>query len=231
MPEFAGTVLVAGATGRTGREIVRRLRHYGVGVRLYVRSAEKAIELFGEEISGALSTGSLDDENAIRAAMKGCRALISAIGSNPADTASPPPSAIDRDAVMRLARIAAESGIERFILVSSLGATHPEHPLNKYGQVLTMKLHGEDEVRSRFPGSERTHTVIRPGGLLDTPPFSHGLLAATGDTISGSVSRGDVAEIAVLSLWHPAATNATFELIQQDEARKESLLDTLNSLK
>lgn len=44
---YGGRVLVAGATGRTGSRVVRRLLHYGVLVRVFVRSAEKALEMFG----------------------------------------------------------------------------------------------------------------------------------------------------------------------------------------
>ncbi|TCD47420.1 SDR family oxidoreductase [Chlorobium sp. N1] len=231
MATYSGTVLVIGATGRTGRAIVARLKHYGIAFRLYVRSGEKAAELFGSTVETAIQVGSIEDEAALNAAMQGCTALICAIGSNPADPSSPPPSAIDRDAVRRLARLALEAGMRRFILISSLGATHPEHPLNKYGQVLTMKLEGEDEVRRRFSTPEQAHTVIRPGGLLDAPPFRHKLIAATGDTISGSICRGDVAEIAVLSLSETVTSNATFELIQGDETPQKSLQSTFASLK
>ncbi|ABB23948.1 SDR family oxidoreductase [Pelodictyon luteolum] len=223
MAPYPGTVFVAGATGRTGREIIKRLQHYGIPFRLYVRSADKLKELFGNAIDDFVRIGSLEDEEALKSALEGCDAIISAIGSNPADPTAPPPSAIDRDGVMRLAAIAEDRGLKKFVLLSSLGATKPDHPLNKYGQVLTMKLAGENEVRRLFGRRNRSYTIIRPGGLLDTPPFMHRLLAATGDAISGSISRSDVAEVAVLSLSAEGARNRTFELIQETEEQQESL--------
>ncbi|KAA6232488.1 SDR family oxidoreductase [Chlorobium phaeovibrioides] len=222
MQPYKGRVLVAGATGRTGAEIVKRLRHYGIDFRLFVRSAQKAITLFGADAAGILRVGSIQDKEEARAALKGIDAVICAVGSNPADPESPPPSAIDRDGVQQLAALAKEAGARQFTLISSLGATREDHPLNKYGRVLSMKLEGENTVRAHFNTPEYSHTILRPGGLLDTPPFQHQLVFATGDTISGSVSRGDLAEAAVHSLTESNAKNRTFELIQGEEKRQLS---------
>jgi len=111
------------------------------------------------------------------------------------------------------------------VLISSLAVTHPDHPLNKYGRVLDMKLAGENAVRELYGESGFRHTILRPGGLLNGPAFRHELRFDTGDKISGSIDRGDVAEVAVISLWHPKAENKTFELIKagEDEIAQSSL--------
>jgi len=216
-PPFEGTVLVAGATGRTGQLVVRRLQAHGIEFRLFVRSGEKAIELFGPEIVDRLVIGSVLSDEEVKAAVRNIDALICAIGGNVMDPDAPPPSAIDRDGVIRLATAAKSAGVKTFVLISSLGVTHPEHPLNKYGRVLDMKLAGEDAVRKLYGEAGFRHTILRPGGLLDGPAFRHELRFDTGDKISGSISRGDVAEAAVISLWHPKAENKTFELIKAGE--------------
>ncbi|MDT9547399.1 MAG: SDR family oxidoreductase [Chlorobium sp.] len=223
MQPYKGRVLVAGATGRTGAEIVHRLSHYGIDFRLFVRSTKKAITLFGADAAGILRVGSIQDEAETRDALHGIDAVICAVGSNPADPDSPPPSAIDRDGIQQLGVLAKESGAKHFILISSLGATKEDHPLNKYGKVLSMKLEGENTIRTLFSSPEYSHTILRPGGLLDTPPFRHSLVFSTGDTITGSVSRGDAAETAVLSLTQNEARNTTFELVQGDEEAQPSL--------
>jgi len=216
-PPFEGTVLVAGATGRTGQLVVRRLQAHGIDFRLFVRSGEKAIELFGPEIVDRLVIGSVLSDEEVEAAVRNIDALICAIGGNVMDPDAPPPSAIDRDGVIRLATAAKSAGVKTFVLISSLGVTHPEHPLNKYGRVLDMKLAGEDAVRKIYGEAGFRHTILRPGGLLDGSAFRHELRFDTGDKISGSISRGDVAEAAVISLWHPKAENKTFELIKAGE--------------
>jgi uncharacterized protein YbjT (DUF2867 family) len=121
--------------------------------------------------------------------------------------------------------IARESGVKHFVLISSLGVTKPDHPLNKYGQVLTMKLEGENEVRRLFADPGYTYTILRPGGLIDGPPLNHALQFDTGDRIStGVIDRSDVAEVAVISLYAPEARNLTFELIQSEKAKQSSLI-------
>jgi len=216
-PPFNGTVLVAGATGRTGQLVVRRLQAHGIDFRLFVRSGEKAIELFGPEIVDRLVIGSVLSDEEVEAAVRNIDALICAIGGNVMDPDAPPPSAIDRDGVIRLATAAKAAGVETFVLISSLAVTHPEHPLNKYGRVLDMKLAGEDAVRELYGEAGFRYAILRPGGLLDGPAFRHALRFDTGDRITGSIDRGDVAEVAVISLWHPNAADKTFELIKEGD--------------
>ena len=215
---YSGTVLVAGATGKTGQWVVKRLQHYGIDYRLFVRSGRKALELFGPEITDKLTPGSVENDEEVLAAVSHADAVICAVGGNVMDPEAPPPSAIDRDGVIRLAAHAREQGVRHFILISSLAVTKPDHPLNKYGQVLTMKLEGENEVRRLFSTKGLSYTILRPGGLAEGEPMEHPLLFDTGDRIeTGKINRSDVAEAAVESLWTPEARDLTFELIQTDE--------------
>jgi uncharacterized protein YbjT (DUF2867 family) len=224
MTSFTGTVLVVGATGRTGEWVVKRLQHHHIDYHLFVRSSKKAVDLFGPQIIDKLTLGSIEHPDEIKAALSHADAVICAIGGKVTDPEAPPPSAIDRDGVKRLATLAKEQCIKQFILISSLGVTKPDHPLNKYGQVLTMKLEGEDEVRKLYTEPGYSCTILRPGGLVDGPPLMHNLLFDTGDKIAtGRIDRSDVAEVAVISLFTPEAHNLTFELIQSEAAPHVSL--------
>ncbi|MFZ4524162.1 MAG: SDR family oxidoreductase [Chlorobium sp.] len=224
MKSFNGTVLVAGATGRTGEWIVKRLQSHHIDYHLFVRSGAKALELFGPEIIDKLTIGTLEHPEEIKAALCHADAVICAIGGNATDPASPPPSAIDRDGIIRLATLSKERGVKHFILISSLAVTKADHPLNKYGQVLIMKLEGENEVRRLYSEPGYSCTILRPGGLLDGPPLMHSMIFDTGDRIeTGVIQRSDVAEAAVLSLFIPQAHNLTFELIQAEETPQSSL--------
>jgi len=221
---YNGTVLVAGATGRTGRWVVRRLQHYGIDFRLFVRSGEKAVETFGPEVIDRLTVGSVENDAEVDAAVMNVDAVICAVGGNVMDPEAPSPADIDRDGVIRLADRSKKRGVSRFILISSLAVTKPDHPLNKYGNVLTMKLEGENEVRRLYATEGFSYTVLRPGGLVDeSEPLMHELIFDTGDRMeTGRIDRSDVAEAAVEALWVPAARNLTFELIQGGEARLDS---------
>ena len=231
MISYKGSVLVVGATGRTGAWVVKRLQHHDINFHLFVRSGEKALRLFGPEIIDKLTIGSIEHPEEIKAAIGHAAAVICAIGGNVSDPKAPPPSAIDRDGVKSLALVAKESGVKHFILISSLGVTKPDHPLNKYGQVLTMKLEGENEVRRLFSEPGYSYTILRPGGLIDGLPLNHTLQFDTGDRIAtGVIDRSDVAEVAVISLFTPQAHNITFELIQSKEAKQHSLINYFSTI-
>ncbi len=224
MKSFSGTVLVVGATGRTGVWVVKRLQSHNIKYHLFVRSAPKAIELFGPEIIERLTVGSVENPDEIRAALSHADGVICTIGGKVTDPDAPPPSTIDRDGVARVAALAKERGIKKFVLVSSLAVTKPEHPMNKYGQVLTMKLEGENELRRLYSDEGYSYTILRPGGLIDGPPLMHTLVFDTGDKIAtGIIDRSDVAEVAVISLFTPEAHNLTFELIQSEATPHSSL--------
>ncbi len=221
---FKGTVLVAGATGRTGAWVVKRLESHGFDYRLFVRSGAKAVELFRPEVVDRLSIGSIENDLETDAALKNADAVISAIGGNVMSPDAPPPSAIDRDGIIRLATLAKKQGIRKFVLVSSLAVTKPDHPMNKYGRILQMKLEAENEVRRLYSEPGYSYTILRPGGLLDGPPMAHAMVFGTGDGFeTGTIERSDVAEVAVISLFTPEAHNLTFELIQGEAAPQATL--------
>ena len=221
--QFEGKVLVAGATGRTGQWIVRRLQAHGINHRIFVRSSTKALEMFGPDYAGRLVEGTIENPADLEAAVAGCDAVISAIGAYVTDPDAPPPSVIDRDGMKAFAAIAKRFGVKKFIQVTSLAVTKPEHPMNKYGGVLNMKFQGENAIRSTYSDPGFSYTIIRPGGLQDGEPLQHLLEFGTDDTIMGVIDRSDLAEAAVVSLWHPKAANRTFELIRGEAAVQESL--------
>jgi uncharacterized protein YbjT (DUF2867 family) len=70
-------ILVIGATGGTGRLIVAQALARGYDVSVLVRSAEKARDLNGAK----LIVGDARDESALRQALKGRDAVISALGT------------------------------------------------------------------------------------------------------------------------------------------------------
>lgn len=105
------------------------------------------------------------------------------------------------------------SGASRFVLLSSLGVTRPERfpQLQQMGSMMTYKLYGEETLRQ----CGCPYTIVRPGGLTDSPGRKARLLIDQGDRIAGSISRQDVAEICVEALFRDNATNMTFECVAQ----------------
>jgi uncharacterized protein YbjT (DUF2867 family) len=66
-------ILVAGATGAIGREVVRALLEHGASVRVFVRSSEKVATL-PSQVERVL--GTLEDQRAVARAVRGARAAF-----------------------------------------------------------------------------------------------------------------------------------------------------------
>jgi uncharacterized protein YbjT (DUF2867 family) len=207
-------VLVAGATGQTGMQIVRHLQQDGFRVRALVRDPDKAREQLGPDVDYA--QGDVKDVAAVTAATSGAFAVISSIGARGKDGPDRP-EMIDYQGVRNLVDAARAAKVRQFVLVSSRGVTQPDHPLNRmFGNVLSWKLKGEDYLRA----SGLAYSVVRPGGLLNEPGGKSDIAFEQGDAPMGarvlSISREDVAIVCVEALRNPDAKFRTFEIHRVD---------------
>lgn len=62
---------------------------------------------------------------------------------------------------MNLISAAKQKGVQKFVLVSSIGADDLANPLNLFWGVLFWKKRAEQELQR----SGLTYTIVRPGGL------------------------------------------------------------------
>ena len=209
-----GKVLVAGATGQTGQLIVGELLASGYEVRALVRDTTKARKVLGDKVE--LVQGDVKDPATLTAAFAGTDAVISAVGARGAKGPDRP-EAIDYEGVRNLVDAAVAARSRQFVLISSRSVTQPDNPLNKlFGNVLIWKLKGEDALRA----SGVPYTVIRPGGLTNGPGGNLDLVFEQGDTVRAqtTITRADLARIAVQALRYPEARNRTFETSAQPGA-------------
>jgi uncharacterized protein YbjT (DUF2867 family) len=206
------TVLVAGATGKTGRLIAQDLSANGFRVRALVRDVSKAKEVLGENLEFAV--GDVRDRKSIDVALKGVRYVVSAIGATRNEPANAP-EFVDYGGTKNLADAAAAAKVRQIVIVSSSGVTQEDHILNRlFNNVMLWKFKGEEAVR----GSGVAYTVIRPGGLTDDAVGKKPVTFAQGDKSTGTVSRADVAVACREALRIPAARNRTFELFSNSNA-------------
>ena len=210
-PQSQDIVLVAGATGGTGRALVRDLSAQGYSVKALVRDEDKARVVLGDDIEYAL--GDVREIDTLLVAMDGVSFVISAIGSTRSDPANNP-EAVDYKGIKNLADAAATKDVRQFVLVSSSGVTDEDHFLNKaFDNVLKWKFEGEEALRA----SGVPYTIVRPGGLVNTPGGEFSVVFAQGDATAGRISRQDVALICVAALQEKAAINKTFETFSSEE--------------
>lgn len=202
-------VLVAGATGGTGKEAVKQALDKGYTVRALVRDEARARELFGDRVTYVV--GDVRDTASVPGFVKGVDYVVSALGSNQRRDPTNKPEVIDYGAVKALAEASKAAGVEHFVLVSSMGVTDPNHMLNKIlDNVLVWKKKGEDALRD----SGVPYTVVRPGGLRDGAAGEGGIKLMQGDPqVMGQIARADVASVCVAALGRQDALSKTFEIV------------------
>ena len=206
-------VLVAGATGKTGALVVAQLQAQGYPVRAFVRNAEKAAERLGPDVEAAV--GDLRNPDSIAAALDGVDVLINAAGSGVPAADDNMPEHVDFEGARNLADAAAAAGVGQYVLVSSMGATHDDHALNRmFNNILIWKRKGEEAVAA----SGVPYTIVRPGGLNDQPGSLRKVIFEQGD-IQGpdkAISRADVARVCVEAIEDEGARNKVFEIYARD---------------
>jgi uncharacterized protein YbjT (DUF2867 family) len=206
---MSDTILVAGATGGVGQQVTHQLLMAGTTVRALVRDLDKASRIL--DYQAELHESDTSQPQSLTTALQNIRQIICTIGSRA--TSGGNPEKVDYEGVRNLVEAARAGGIEHFVLVSSIGVTDPNHPINRFGNVMTWKLRGEDVLR----GSGLTYTIVRPGGLVDEPGGRKGVRFAQGDTLSGRVTRADTATACIQALTQHGARNTTFEMINTDD--------------
>ncbi len=211
----SSVVLVAGATGGIGQEVVDQALEKGYRVRALVRDEAKARMLFGDRVQYVV--GDVREPRSLKRAVKGVDQVISALGANVQRDPENSPERVDYAGVKALAQAAQAAGVSQFILVSSMGVTHPDHQLNAMlDHILSWKLKGEDAVRA----TGIHYTIVRPGELTNEPGGRRGVRIMQGDPVDGegSVSRSDVAAILVSAIARQDLYGKTFEVVG-DHAR------------
>jgi len=113
-------VLVAGASGRTGREVLSELAGRSVDVRAMTRSADNRESLVADGADEVV-VGDLLNPTDVQNAVKGCDAVLCAAGSSLTTGLTRPSRRVDGDGVVNLVEAAAREGVHTFVLQSSIG--------------------------------------------------------------------------------------------------------------
>jgi uncharacterized protein YbjT (DUF2867 family) len=221
LPSMKGeTVVVAGATGRTGKEVVQLLRAQGAKVRGFSRKVDDARTAMPDVEWVAAD---VRDARSMQGIAKGADRMVIALGSNSFRDPSNKPEEVDDAGVARLAAEAKAAGLKHVVLVSSAGVTRPPQGEERFAKlmnaVMTSKLRGEDALRK----SGVPYTVLRPVGLWDKPAGQMGIALVPGDPpISAMIARADVAAVAVQALVDPSARNKTVMILNVAQPQVEA---------
>lgn len=217
-------ILIAGGTGRTGQIIVQKLLARGLKPHILTRHSETAHQLFGGEVP--CHKGDVRKIETLHPAVRDMAVIISAVGAQ-IPVGKNCPKRVDYEGVANLIHAGKLNGAQHFILISSIAVTHPEHPMNLFGNVLKWKQKGEDMLRM----SGMPYTIIRPGCLKETRGQRRQLSFHQGDRVMGSISREDLAETCVQTLQYAQGLNVTFEVIENGKLSPSDWHILFSSLK
>lgn len=176
-------ILVAGATGKTGTRLVRELTNRGHDAIALVRESSDTASLPSEvELRRGDLTDLPDD------VCRGCDAVIFAAGSG-GSTGHEMTDAVDRDGAKRLVDVAVEAQVDRFVMLSSVGAGAPD-PDSDIAHYLEAK-HAADQ---HLQASGLAYAILRPVRLTEEDGRGEVLL---GDDVDpeATAARGDVAAV------------------------------------
>ncbi|MCY7322028.1 MAG: SDR family oxidoreductase [Phormidesmis sp. CAN_BIN36] len=206
---------VAGATGETGRRIVQQLVERGIPVRALVRDRQSAQAILPTDVE--LVTGDLMDVESLKTAIADSTVLFSATGARPSFDPTGPYK-VDYEGTKNLVEAAKVTGIEQFVMVSSLCTSRFFHPLNLFWLILVWKKQGEEYLQN----SGLTYTIVRPGGLKNEDNLDT-IVMSSKDTLSeGSIPRTKVAQVCVEAVFQPSARNKIVEVVAQPDAAEKS---------
>lgn len=207
------TILVAGATGSTGREILRLARSRVDTVRALTRSPDAAT---GLRTAGAdeVFVDDLVAPEDLSAALADVDAVLSAVGTAPTALRSGPPF-VDGVGNRTLVSAAADAGVDAFVMESAIGVgSEPSSPLATafnavIGPIQAAKATAESAIRD----AAIRHTIFRPGVLTNGSRTDLVTAAEPGATLWGTISRADVARLMLSAPVTPGAEDRTFEVV------------------
>jgi uncharacterized protein YbjT (DUF2867 family) len=225
------TILVTGATGRTGLLVYQMLKQKGVRTRALVRNVTKAKELLNCsacDASEGIFEGDVTKKESMTAAMAGTTALAITTSAIPhckdfrdPKTCSYPKGGYPVDVDFKGGKAQIEAFAENrnghtgpVVLCSSMGTTQPDGFLETLGNghIGFFKLNEEADLMS----SGLPFTIVKPCGLSDDAGKQRELVVGHDDEmheVPPMIPRADVARVMVEALLKPEeASGLRFDL-------------------
>jgi uncharacterized protein YbjT (DUF2867 family) len=206
-------IVIAGGHGKIALILERLLSQRGDSVAGFIRNPAHVLDL---EAAGAeamvldLENASVDD---VATHLRGADAVVFAAGAGPGSGVARKET-VDRDAAILLADAAETAKVDRYVMISALGAD-AEAPDDAGDPVFVAYLRAkgaaDDAVRARTAFNS---TIVRPGHLSNDP--GTGRVTIADHTGRGDIPREDVAAVLLAVLDTPSTAGQTFEVISGD---------------
>ena len=198
-------VAIAGGHGKIALRLTRVLAARGDAVRSLIRNPDHAGDVEAAGARPVLCDLEREDGGAVAAHLTGADAVVFAAGAGPG-SGPERKRTVDLGAATRLVDAARAAGIDRYVMVSSIGAHDPAGA----GEGMRPYLQAKHDADAALAASGLAFTIVRPGSLTDEP--GTGKVALTTELGGrGPITRDDVAAVLVAVLDDPETTGMTFE--------------------
>ncbi len=205
-------ILVIGATGLLGSEIVRRLCVSGHAVRALARTTSNPSRLEALQQAGAeIAYGDLKEPSSLQIACRGIEAIVTTASSTFSTQPGDSIETVDRDGYFNLIEAAKNTGVRKLVYTSIPQNMRYESPLTR----------AKSEVAEYLRSSGIDYTVLAANFFMEIwlspalgfdPENARATIYGTGDRPVGYVSYRDVAQIAEGCLAAKASKNGTISI-------------------
>jgi uncharacterized protein YbjT (DUF2867 family) len=215
-------VAIVGGHGKIGLRTARLLAGRGDAVRSLIRRDEHSDDVREAGAEAVLCDLEAASPDEVAAAVGSVDAVVFAAGAGPG---SGPERkwTVDHGAAVKLIDAANAGGIERYVMVSSIGAD----PEKEGDDTFSVYLRAKGQADAELERSGLAYTIVRPAHLKDEPGSGRVVIAE--HVGGGEVSRDDVAAVLAAVLHEPAASALTFELAAGDVPIEQALADFVGS--
>ena len=212
---FMEKVLIAGATGATGKKIINLLKKspYIEPIAMIRKEDQKSIF---EDQNVQWIMGDLAQD--LSHICENMDKVIFAAGSGGTNVVE-----VDQEGAKRLIDASVSNNIKKFIMLSSMGADQPEE-MEELHDYMVAKHHADIYLRN----SGLNYTIVRPGALTNDSGTQHIQLSHKLKE-QGSISRTDVAHVLTRVLQDDTANKETFEIVTGDTLIGKAL-ETMSTL-
>jgi uncharacterized protein YbjT (DUF2867 family) len=205
-------ILLVGATGPTGREVLARASALGISVRALARRPEA---LGGDFASHEIVRGDVLDRDSLVAALDGIEVVVSVLGT---PLTRKPVTLLSRGTANLLAAMKTV-GTPRIVCVTGMGAGDSRgHGGFLYDRLLLPLLLGQiyadkDRQEALLRAGDADWTIVRPAYLTDGPALGRYRVMTdlTGIRLK-RISRKDVADFLLTEALGPSHRRSTVNL-------------------
>jgi uncharacterized protein YbjT (DUF2867 family) len=199
-------LVIAGGHGKIALALARRLAGSGHRARGLIRNPDHADDVRaagGEPVLADLEALEADE---VAEVIGDADAIVFAAGAGPG---SGPQRkwTLDYAGAVKLMEVARRNAIDRYAIVSAMGADPEAEDDGGFGTYLRAK----GQADKKLAESGLAYTIVRPGPLTDDPPT--GTVEAAQHLERREIARADVAETLAVVLDTPGTAGLDFDLM------------------